>query len=269
MPRILLLLVVALAAGTQATMCANDADYVSTGTGTYGMIVKTLAWALAPACCGGAVSVCGTERNVCANKATFVSAATVKMDGTTLMTCETVNLAWAQQRASAASDAAACDAVTGGNTASFKVTAWFAAPACCGGAGASALLATARIRGRLVYQPPATRALASSSGWQRSITLTLPPGRFATTPLGPQMCRPRARKRCAVTSWGWPAPAQRPAPLPHLCVCAASDIDPPATLASDASRPATSASYAAATRVLQVPAGGGAVLPMGWDDPLG
>ena len=177
MPKILLL-VVALAAGTNATICANDADFNSAANATMGdstftcasvdllwsvsggstaeamlaasdaqkcaavsssdfqmATIQTIAWAVAPACCGGADSACGAAPNVCANKADFVSTASVTIGGTP-MTCQSVNMYWGQQRGAAASDAAACDAVPVNSTA-VKTTAWAAASACCGSADAS------------------------------------------------------------------------------------------------------------------------------------
>ena len=72
----------------------------------------------------------GTRATMCANDSTF--AATVIL-GHESFTCDVINtFIWAPQRASAASDAAACDAVS--DAIPVKVTLWAAATACCGGA---------------------------------------------------------------------------------------------------------------------------------------
>ena len=68
---------------------------------------------------------------MCANPATFNSTATATIGGSSL-TCDLVNTFWAAQRGSAASDAAACDAVSSSNV--VRSIAWAAAAACCGGA---------------------------------------------------------------------------------------------------------------------------------------
>jgi hypothetical protein len=116
--------------GGQRASAASDAaacDAVSDA-----IPVKVTLWAAATACCGGADdSVCGAAPNVCANPATFNSAATVNL-GDDTYPCDAVNAFWGGQRGSAASDAAACDAVS--DASPVKVTLWAAATACCGGA---------------------------------------------------------------------------------------------------------------------------------------
>ena len=84
-------------------------------------------------CCGPAPlpPACHPSPNVCANPATFNSTATATIGGSSL-TCDYVNTVWAAQRGSAASDAAACDAVSSSNV--VRSIAWAAAAACCGGA---------------------------------------------------------------------------------------------------------------------------------------
>ena len=174
MPKILLL-VVALAAGTHATgtICANDADFDSAANTTMGNTtltcanvdrtwkywrgsaasdaatcaavsssgasIKAFAWAAARDCCGGADSVCGAAPNICANKTDFKSTASATM-GDSSQTCANVDLMWMSSRGNAASDAAACDAASSSDAdaPAVKTIAWLAAPACCGGAGASA-----------------------------------------------------------------------------------------------------------------------------------
>jgi hypothetical protein len=163
MSRLLACLVVAHAAGTRATMCANDSTFAATvilGNESFtcdvintfiwapqrasaasdaaacdavldASPVKVAVWAYATACCGGADdSVCGAAPNVCANPATFNGAATV---GDESIACDVINTFWGGQRGSAASDAAACDAVSDEDDLN-KVIVWAAATACCGGA---------------------------------------------------------------------------------------------------------------------------------------
>jgi len=166
MSRLLACLVVAHAAGTRATMCANDSTFAATvilGNESFTCdVINTFIWApqrasaasdaaacdavldaspvkvtlrsYATACCGGADdSVCGAAPNVCANPATFNGAATVNL-GDESIACISVNAFWGGQRGSAASDAAACDAVWENSTIKNKVAVWAYATDCCGGA---------------------------------------------------------------------------------------------------------------------------------------
>ena len=80
--------------------------------------------ALAP----GTLSLTLPPTNLCADPANFYGDATATI-GVNSLTCNAVNRWWIQQRASATSDAAACDEDT-----AVKAITWFAAATCCGGA---------------------------------------------------------------------------------------------------------------------------------------
>ena len=68
-----------------------------------------------------------SENNLCADPANFNGDATANVSGVP-MPCNDANAVWIAQRALAASDAAACDAIY------IKVTMWTVAATCCGGA---------------------------------------------------------------------------------------------------------------------------------------
>ena len=199
MPALLLLLVMALAAGTLANVCTDPDTFNSTASvgdeesnssmacGTinamwayqrdsaasdaaacdqafYGgdQAFKAMAWLGAAACCGGADdSVCGALPNMCTTPATFVSTATATV-GDETFTCDQLNLGWAIQRGSAASDAAACD------------KAWLAAAACCGGVDDTlGLWGSGRVAATAVAIAAATVAVATAAEPEPSATVAV------------------------------------------------------------------------------------------------
>ena len=76
----------------------------------------------------------GAHATPCANDADFVSDGTF---GDGVLTCADTALFWRSERGAAASDAAACDAVSSSTGVTVKSTVWYAAAACCGGADVS------------------------------------------------------------------------------------------------------------------------------------